>query len=88
MDTIWRYNTNGGGINSSIVVIEDNEPKILVSDMQGKITILNPYGVEIGQIFARGGIEGTCLFHTDESLNKYLIISSLEGYLKCVKFNK
>lgn len=90
LEIVNRYHI-GSGINSSIVVADvnsDSQQEILCSDMNSCITILNSTDfVKVGEIYTRGGIEGTPEGFIDENSKYNLIISSLDGYLKVVRFD-
>ena len=55
-------------------------------DMLGQISITTTNGVEVCQINNFGGVEGTPLVFKDETNTTFMVINTIEGYTKMIKF--
>ncbi|VVC05059.1 Outer membrane protein assembly factor BamB [uncultured archaeon] len=85
-ETIWRKNL-GVTINASIQyadIFNIGTSYLVVSDMGGAITILNPdNGATIGTFNVKGGIEGTPMIaDVDGSGKNELLLTTLDGYVE------
>ena len=88
-NTLWRTYLAANMRGSTIVmdIDSDGEQEILVPDMMGTMTILNPRGKEIGQIHVKGGIEGTPLVgDLDGDGKTEALLTSLDGYVSLIRF--
>lgn len=88
--TRWRHQI-GVGVNASPAVADldqDGQQEILVADMSGTVTVLDPTGQVVGALHLPGGIEGTPLVgDLDGDGHVEIVACTLDGYCQMWRFS-